>query len=230
MLGALVFALATGGGVAAANDNDDRLERKIESRFELDKKLKGHDLDVDVDEGVATLKGKVSSEGERVRAEKLARVAGVSRIDNKLEIDTSVAKERIEDNARMAKKRIDDRAERAKDRIDAQEDRSKERIDERAKARADYRDDVRRDTVRRDKDDDGNEVTDAWITTKVKARFVGVDALEGSDISVDTNDNGVVTLTGTVPSEAARTRALEIVRTTKGVHKINDQLRLAPAK
>lgn len=232
MLGAFAFVMMSGAGVASANDNDGRLEDRIEARFSNDAKLKAHDLDVDVDDGVATLKGKVSNEAERLRAAKLARVAGVTRIDNKLELDVGAAKDRIEENAKLAKKRVDDRAEREKDRIDQQAERAEDRMDARAERVAKAKDrpgePVRRDPpVERRAGDGENEVSDAWITTKVKAQFVGVDALKGSDISVDTNSNGVVTLTGFVPNELARARALEITRTTKGVVKINDQLRLA---
>ncbi len=72
----------------------------------------------------------------------------------------------------------------------------------------------------------GEELSDGWITTKVKARFVGDDMLQGSDISVDTNSDGEVTLTGTVPSESARKHAVEVARSTKGVKKVNEQLKI----
>src|SRR5437588_5611747 len=45
----------------------------------------------------------------------------------------------------------------------------------------------------------GEVITDAWITTRVKSKFVGEDLLKGSDIDVDTNDH-MVTLKGTVMS------------------------------
>jgi hyperosmotically inducible protein len=234
-LGALAIAITSTVGVAAAADNDGRVEDRVESRLHHDAKLKGHEIKVDVDDGVATLKGKVPDEAHKLRAEKLARVAGVTRVDNKLEIDTDAAKDRVEDNARMAKKRIDDRADKAKDRVDESEDRAKDRIDANAKGskeRAEQRRDGDRHVVvdspsTARKTDTGDEVTDAWITTKVKAQFVGVDALKGSDISVDTNQNGVVTLTGTVPNEMARAKAIEIVKTTKGVHRVVDQMKHA---
>jgi osmotically-inducible protein OsmY len=233
LLGALALTL-TSTGVAVANDNDDRLEDRIESRFNHDAKLKGHEVRVDVEDGVAKLKGKVPDAAHKVRAERLARVAGVTKVDNEIEIDTDAVKDKIEDNARLAKKRIDDRAEKAKDRVDQAEDRAKDRVEHNAKAakeRADNPNDhvvVERPAPPAKKETAGEEVTDAWITTKVKAQFVGVDALKGSDISVDTNQNGVVTLTGTVPNAAARARAIEIARTTKGVHRIVDQMKYAP--
>lgn len=71
-------------------------------------------------------------------------------------------------------------------------------------------------------------ITDSWITMKVHAQFVPEDALENSNIDVDTRA-GVVTLSGTVPTEAGRTRAVEIARSVDGVKSVNDKaLRVAP--
>src|SRR5262245_37022395 len=108
LLGALAITMTMNVGVALANDNDDRLEDRIEARFNHDAKLKGHEVRVDVEDGVATLKGKVPDQAHKARAEKLAHVAGVTRVENKIDIDTGTAKDRIEDNARMAKKRVED--------------------------------------------------------------------------------------------------------------------------
>ena len=66
-------------------------------------------------------------------------------------------------------------------------------------------------------------MTDGWITTRVNSRFVNEDLLKGSNINVDC-DNRVVTLKGTVPSEAARARALDIAKHTEGVHEVVDRL------
>jgi osmotically-inducible protein OsmY len=53
--------------------------------------------------------------------------------------------------------------------------------------------------------------------------------LKGSDIKVEANEvEGVVILRGTVLSEADRARAVEIARTTAGVQKVTDSLRVAP--
>jgi hyperosmotically inducible periplasmic protein len=73
----------------------------------------------------------------------------------------------------------------------------------------------------------GQAVNDGWITTKVKGSFVGVDVLDGSDIDVDTK-NQVVTLTGTVPTTAARARAEEIARKIEGVTSVKNELKVAP--
>jgi osmotically-inducible protein OsmY len=75
----------------------------------------------------------------------------------------------------------------------------------------------------------GEVITDAWITTRVKSKFVGEDLLKGSDINVDTNDH-VVTLKGTVMSAAARARAVAQAKEVEGVHKVVDLLTIGPKK
>jgi hyperosmotically inducible protein len=75
----------------------------------------------------------------------------------------------------------------------------------------------------------GNAITDSWITVKVHSQFVPENTLDGSDINVDTRA-GVVTLNGTVPTEAGRTRAIAIAKATDGVTTVTDHLRVvAPA-
>jgi len=75
----------------------------------------------------------------------------------------------------------------------------------------------------------GEVITDSWITTRVKSKFVGEDLLKGSDINVDTNDH-VVTLKGTVMSSAGRARAVEQAKEVEGVHKVVDLLTIGPKK
>ena len=74
-----------------------------------------------------------------------------------------------------------------------------------------------------------NVVTDGWITMKIHSQYVPEDVLEGSNIDVDTA-KGVVTLTGVVPTAAARTRALAIAKATDGVKSVVDKLRIGPAE
>jgi hyperosmotically inducible protein len=70
-------------------------------------------------------------------------------------------------------------------------------------------------------------IKDGWLVMKVHSEFVNEDVLGGSNIDVDVK-NGVVTLQGTVTSEAARARALELARKNDGVKNVVDQLRIAP--
>ena len=125
---------------------------------------------------------------------------------------------------------VESRTERAADRAERQSDRAAERAErkaERARDKTERKAEDAKDRTRVQGDTIGEEVTDTWITTKVKATFVGDDALKGADISVDTESKGVVTLTGTVPNEAARSHAVEAARGVKGVRSVRDQLRVA---
>jgi hyperosmotically inducible periplasmic protein len=72
-------------------------------------------------------------------------------------------------------------------------------------------------------------VKDGWITMKIHSLFVPEDALEGSNIDVDTV-SGVVTLSGTVVTEAGRARALAIAKSTDGAKGVVDKLRIGPAQ
>jgi hyperosmotically inducible protein len=68
-------------------------------------------------------------------------------------------------------------------------------------------------------------VTDAAITTKLRAQYLANEALRHADISVSTN-NGVVTLKGMVPSHAARAKALELASHSRGVTRVEDRLQV----
>jgi osmotically-inducible protein OsmY len=73
----------------------------------------------------------------------------------------------------------------------------------------------------------GEVMTDAWITTRVHARFVGEDLFKDSDISVATRKH-VVTLKGTVMEPAARVRASSIAKHTEGVRRVVNRLTIGP--
>jgi hyperosmotically inducible protein len=70
-------------------------------------------------------------------------------------------------------------------------------------------------------------IKDGWLVMKVHSEMLDEDVLEGSNIDVDVK-NGVVTLQGTVPSEAARARALAVAKANDGVKNVVDQLKIAP--
>lgn len=63
-------------------------------------------------------------------------------------------------------------------------------------------------------------VTDTWITSKVKASFLADDSISGLDIKVETNQ-GVVSLSGVVPTDAERDLAVEKAKTIKGVKAVS---------
>jgi osmotically-inducible protein OsmY len=65
--------------------------------------------------------------------------------------------------------------------------------------------------------------TDAGITTAVKTKMASDDTVKASEVNVDTH-NHVVTLNGTVGSQAEKERAVMIARNTKGVSNVVDDL------
>jgi hyperosmotically inducible periplasmic protein len=66
----------------------------------------------------------------------------------------------------------------------------------------------------------GEAVSDSAITTKVTTNLVADSMVGALDIDVDTN-NGVVILTGFVPSEQERQRAIQIAQSVDGVKRVD---------
>ena len=63
-------------------------------------------------------------------------------------------------------------------------------------------------------------VTDTWITTKVKADLLATKDVSGSEIKVETK-NGVVTLSGTVATQAEVDKAVASAKAIKGVMRVD---------
>jgi hyperosmotically inducible periplasmic protein len=75
----------------------------------------------------------------------------------------------------------------------------------------------------------GEVITDGWITSRISSKFVNEDLLHDSHINVDTKDH-IVTLHGTVLSEAGRRRAVAIAKEVEGVHRVIDKITIGPKK
>lgn len=205
-IGAAQTAATTAAPQAAQKVDDSTLTTRVEARLKADPSLKKDKIDVAVADGVVTLTGTVRSRPQSARAERLAKIKGVTRVDNKLEVETAATSGKMDKAADKSSKAMEKAGDKTKETSKKAGDKTKE---------------VASDT--------GEAITDAWITTKVKAQFVGEDALEGSDINVDTNDH-VVTLKGTVASAAGRSRAVAIAKATKGVTRVVDDLTISPKK
>ena len=61
------------------------------------------------------------------------------------------------------------------------------------------------------------------MTGKIKAKMALDDTVKAGAIDVE-NDNGVITLKGSVRSAAERTRAVQLARETAGVVSVKDEL------
>lgn len=71
----------------------------------------------------------------------------------------------------------------------------------------------------------GNTVADSVITTKVKAELLKEPNLKSLDVHVETNQ-GVVSLSGFVPSQTEVDKAVEVARNVKGVTQVQSALRV----
>lgn len=66
----------------------------------------------------------------------------------------------------------------------------------------------------------GDAASDTWITTKVKSSLLAEDATPGMDIKVETSQ-GVVSLSGTVATEAEREAAIAKAKSIEGVRDVS---------
>lgn len=73
----------------------------------------------------------------------------------------------------------------------------------------------------------GDAASDAWITTKVKVHLMGEPGLSPMSVNVDTR-NGIVSLFGSVESQALKDRATAEIRTVNGVKGVENDLQVVP--
>ena len=168
--------------------------------------------------GVVTLTGTVRTASEKAQAERLAKVRGVTRVDNRIEVDPKIDQSKIDTAAEKTKagvtKGVDasvNAAEKAKE--GAQKGVGKA---EQGVGKAADKTSVAVGKV-------GDKLGDTSITTRVKAGFSGEKLLRNTAIDVETADR-VVTLKGTVASDAARTRAAAIAGGIEGVTRVVNQV------
>jgi len=69
-------------------------------------------------------------------------------------------------------------------------------------------------------------ISDAVITTKIKAEFAKDKEVSAMRIKVDTDDKGVVTLAGEARSRMEADKAVRIARDTKGVTMVKDEIKV----
>jgi len=197
------------GNTARVAIDDDQLEDAIEKAWKADAKLSARKLDVSVDHGVATISGDVLTAAEKARAEKLAHVTGVTSVKSEIKINpdtrtvaekaTTAAKSGTEKAANKTAEGVSTAADKTGEAVGTAADKTKDAADKTASA-----------------------ASDTWVTTKVKAKLVNEKSLKGTKIDVTTT-GGIVTLSGTVTSEAQKSRAVVLAKGIKGVKDVDDK-------
>ena len=83
----MIFTLTAGILIAEKHVSDDQLYDLVRRKLADDIDVKGGALEVDVKDGVVTLRGKVETEKQKNKATKLTRkVGGVKQVDNELQV------------------------------------------------------------------------------------------------------------------------------------------------
>jgi osmotically-inducible protein OsmY len=102
---AIAAALLLAPGVSAGADNEPagrelmRTEKQIQANLQSDRDLANNRIDVQVSDGVATLKGTVDSDTERSKAVTLASVAGIRVVDDQLKVESAGLEATVVDSA-----------------------------------------------------------------------------------------------------------------------------------
>ncbi len=73
-------------------------------------------------------------------------------------------------------------------------------------------------------------VKDSVITTKVKSELAAAKLSSLVKIQVETDNTGVVTLSGTTATQATKDKALSIAQAVKGVTSVDDQIKVVADK
>ncbi len=171
----LIVLVATLGAFACSTTqppgeqvNDAALTTKVKAKLAADPEINPFKIDVDTDNGMVTLRGRVDEEGDRTEAVKLARqTSGVRGVHDEIQVGAAP-------------------------------------VDEAPGA-------------------------DAAIATAVKAKLAADPDVSSLNVDVDVED-GVVTLSGVVRSDYAKTHAEELAEKVGGVRSVNNEIQVRPAK
>lgn len=205
-----VVAAAGLGLTIACSQTDPGITTKVKAKFAGDDIVKAYQVDVTTHDGVVTLSGDVETSAAREQAVKLAReTAGVREVVDKLHVSEASATSGLIDRGVST--------EPENDRSALKDDHPGvvDRAEQATRKAGDKAEDVARRA--------GAVVTDAALTTAVKTKFIADTAVQALKIDVDTK-NGVVTLSGTVPSRAEANRAVMLARNTDGVKSVVNKL------
>jgi osmotically-inducible protein OsmY len=90
LLSALLFLAASIPALAWQQSSDDKVHDAVMQKLAGDRDVRGGGLDVEVRDGVVTLRGKIRDEKQKGRAERLTRkVKGVKQVNNELRVEAA---------------------------------------------------------------------------------------------------------------------------------------------
>jgi hyperosmotically inducible periplasmic protein len=211
----LAVAVALAMATVACSQSDPGITTAVKSKFAADDTVKAYRIDVDTKDRVVTLSGEVDNAAAKARAVELARaVDGVRDVVDKTAIVAGVTPPGgIDDQAAATTGKV---ARDADAKIDEAQKKADDKTDRAQKKASDATQSA------------GDATKDAALTAAVKTKFLADTKISGLKIDVDTQ-NGVVTLSGTVPTAAERTRAVNTAKETDGVKSVVNHLKVGKA-
>jgi len=213
MLQRCAAVLAAAILTVACAQTDAGITTNVKTKLAADDSVKAYQVDVDTRNGVVTLSGTVENTAAKEQAITIARgTDGVRDVIDQIRVGEAAATAGTRDNDVDVDvdTNIDDKAASAARSAGAEiKEESRE-----AKAKAGEI-----------ADKTGAAITDAAITSAVKAKFLADTTVKGLRIDVDTS-NGMVTLNGNVSSKAEADRAMTLARSTDGVKTVHSNLKI----
>jgi osmotically-inducible protein OsmY len=76
--------------VAPQAPTDSQIKDRIEHRLDVNQSTRKYDIDVAVDNRVATLTGTVATSAQKAEAASLSKAAGATKVENKIDVDPKV--------------------------------------------------------------------------------------------------------------------------------------------
>ena len=199
---------------SAAAGDDSNLKSEIAASLKKNSLLAPRDIDVNVDNGIVTLKGEVKTAAEKTRAGQLAQVKGVARVDNRIEVNPDIDRSKIDAAADKTKAGVNKAVDASKGAAQKATEGVQKGVGKAEEGVAKAADKTAEALGKA-----GDKVGDTAVTTRVKAGFSKEALLKETAIDIQTAD-GVVTLRGSVGSDAARARAAAIATGTDGVSRV----------
>jgi len=250
---ALLFAAVLfAGGSSEAAVQDSWITAKVKIALLTSRHVRGMPIDVDTDQGRVTLNGRVATERERHEAITLAeQVHGVREVRSLLQVvpggnEKEIVREdrdlrrdvqaELHSDPRIRGSHIhvqsvnqgmvvlNGEARDVGDELQALEDaRSVHGV---RRVESDIRaSDHESDEAVAVEDRHDDRVSDAWITAKIKMKFIADRDIPAGDIHVDTREH-TVTLFGNVPSRMAADKAVTVARGVRGAVSVRNELRV----
>jgi hyperosmotically inducible periplasmic protein len=210
MLQRCAAVLAAAILTVACAQTDAGITTNVKTKLAADDTVKAYQVDVDTRNGVVTLSGTVENTAAKEQALNIARgTDGVRDVIDQIRVGEAAATGGTYD--------LENRAERGAAEVKEEGRELTAEVKEESREAAAKAGDVA--------DKTGAAITDAAITSAVKAKFLADTTVKGLRIDVDTS-NGMVTLNGNVSSKAEADRAMTLARNTDGVKNVHSNLKI----